>query len=90
MTAFEAPPLPRINTFSGFLFPINERNDFSNPMQSVLNPIFLFPIFFIVLTAPIFLAISSTSSKKSIIPSLKGIVTLRPNISLCSRIDFIK
>ena len=65
MTAFEAPPPPRINALSGFLFSINGINDFSKPIQSVLNPIFLLSNFFIVLTAPIALATSSISSVTS-------------------------
>ena len=88
MTAFEAPPPPRINALSGFLFSINGINDFSKPTQSVLNPIFLLSIFFIVLTAPIALATSSISSRNFIISCLYGIVTLYPDIPFFCKIDF--
>ena len=47
-TALDAPPLPRINAFSGFLFSIKPISDFSKPIKSVLNPMYLLLIFFII------------------------------------------
>ena len=78
-TALEAPPVPKINAFVWSLFNRGAK-DFSNPKASVLNPFKYVPsIILTQLTAPIFCATTSISSRYGIISSLYGIVILKPS-----------
>ena len=87
LIAFAPPPLPKIRAV--FLSPNKGLMLFEKPIQSVLWPIVLPSINWIVFTAPIFFASSVKSSKKGIILSLYGIVTLSPE-SLLSAINLGK